>query len=298
MLTSSVEVLWTARYDYKRHWTLVRHKHDYFQMIYFLSGAGSLFLDSREYSIREGDLFLIKPHRNHGLVPSSPVKTLDLKFVVNDFAVRRSLLEASDMIAEKDGSVAGLFEHIRGEGERMGYLYRDACNLFLQQILIHYLREDRREVDAGAAELAEDERAGDDIVRSALEFMKGHYAEDLCLPQIAGKVQRSTRHIRQRFEDCLGVPPMRYLLQYRVKKAKELVQYSDYSLKEIAELVGFKTIHHFTRVFREIVGESPGAWRRKYRSGICKDVCIHPQFSNVNWTIPENYARSAQLQSN
>jgi AraC-like DNA-binding protein len=298
MLTSSAEVLWTARYDYKRHWTLVRHKHDYFQMIYFLSGSRSLFLEDREYRIREGDLYLIKPHRNHGLVPASPVKTLDLKFVVHDLALRRSLLNASEMIAEKEGNVVGLFEHIRGEGERTSYLYRDACNALLLQILIHYLREDRREADTGAIEPAEEELAGDNIVRSALDFIKSHYAEDLCLPQIAGKVQRSPRHIRQRFEDCLGVPPMRYLVRYRVKKAKELVQYSDYSLKEIAELVGFKTIHHFTRVFHEIVGESPGAWRRKYRAGICKDVCIHPQFSNVNWTVPENFARSVRSQSN
>ena len=112
------------------------------------------------------------------------------------------------------------------------------------------------------------------------------------LPRIADTVQRSDRHIRQHFEDCLGVPPMRYLLQYRIKRAKELIQYSDYALKEIAELVGFKTIHHFTRVFREVAGESPGAWRRKYRAGICKDVCIQPHFSNVNRTFPQPLQRT------
>jgi transcriptional regulator GlxA family with amidase domain len=107
----------------------------------------------------------------------------------------------------------------------------------------------------------------------------------LNLPRIADTLQRSDRHIRQHFEECLGMPPMRYLLQYRIKRAEELIRYSDYALKEVAELVGFKTIHHFTRVFREVAGESPAAWRRKYRAGICKDVCIQPHFSNVNRTF-------------
>ncbi|HEY3939781.1 MAG TPA: AraC family transcriptional regulator [Bryobacteraceae bacterium] len=293
MLTSSVEVRWTARYDYKQHWTLVRHKHDYFQIIYILSGSGLLSLEDWEYSIDQGDLFLIKPQRNHGLAPSSEVKTLDLKFRVNDTYLRQCLLDAKEVIAAKDASMAGLFEHIRWEGETVSYLYRESCNLLLMQILIHYLRQDRHQADTAAPEMAEEELPGDTVVRKVLEFIKGHYAEELDLPRISGIVQRSARHVRQHFEDCLGVPPMRYLLQYRVKKAKELIQYSDYGLKEIAELVGFKTIHHFTRVFHEIAGESPGAWRRKYQAGICKDVCIQPQFSNVNWTFPATVASGA-----
>ena len=290
MLTSSVDVLWTARYDYRRHWKLVPHKHDYFQMIYFLSGSGRLLLGDREYAIQPGDLFLIKPYRNHGLAPHSLVKTLDLKFVVNDSGFRQSLLDAAELITDKDPAIASHFEHIRREGERMDYLYRESCNLFLLQILIHFLRQDKPSRHREPYELIEQELPDDSVVRRALEFIRNHYAEDLDLLRIADSVQRSDRHVRQHFEDCLGVPPMRYLLQYRVRKAKEFIQYSDYALKEIAELVGFKTIHHFTRVFHEILGESPGAWRRKYQAGICKDVCIQPQFSNVNWTFPENLA--------
>jgi AraC-like DNA-binding protein len=293
MLTASVEVLWTARYDYKHNWKLVPHEHDHFQMIYFLGGAGSLFLADREYRIRPGDLFLIKPHRKHGLAPYSPLKTLDLKFRVYDDDLRQSLLKAADRITEKDATLATLFEHIRWEGEATNYLYRESCNLSLLQILIHYLRRDSHEPDVGIAELVREELPNDDVVRRALEFIRSHYAEDVDLPRIADIVQRSDRHIRQHFEECLGVPPMRYLVQYRIRRAKELIQYSDYALKEIAELVGFKTIHHFTRVFREVAGESPGAWRRKYRAGICKDVCIQPQFSNVNRTLPKALARPA-----
>jgi AraC-like DNA-binding protein len=287
MLISAVEVLWTARYDYKPCWKLVHHEHDFFQMMYFLAGSGQLFLGDREYPIEAGTLFLIKPYRKHGLAPASHVKTLDLKFQVTDQNLLQGLLEAADLLPEKDGSVATLFGRIREEGERMGYLYRESCNLLLLQILIHYLRQDRRCTEAEEARLAPEEVSGDDVVRRAVEFIKGHYSEDLDLPQIAIAAQRSDRHIRQHFEDCLKVSPMRYLLQYRVKKAKELIQDSDYALKEIAELVGFKTIHHFTRVFHEIAGESPAAWRRRFQEGICKDVCIHPHYSNVNWTMQD-----------
>jgi quercetin dioxygenase-like cupin family protein len=101
MLTASVDVLWTARYDYKHNWKLVPHEHNYFQMIYFLAGSGCLFLKDREYRIRPDDLFLIKPHKKHALAPYSPLKTLDLKFRVYDGSLRQSLLKAADRITEK-----------------------------------------------------------------------------------------------------------------------------------------------------------------------------------------------------
>jgi hypothetical protein len=49
--------------------------------------------------------------------------------------------------------------------------------------------------------------------------------------------------------------------KFRVEKARELIERFDYSLKEVAELVGFKSIHHFTRVFHKTTSEPrlPGA---------------------------------------
>src|SRR5205807_5727309 len=136
-----------------------------------------------------------------------------------------------------------------------------------------------------AARSSPDDAPRYSLDRRAIQFIEENYAADLNMRHIAEAVGRSDRRLRQRFEESLGAPPMRYLAQYRVRKAKDLIQYSDHALKDVAGMVGFKSIHHFTRVFHEIAGETPGAWRRKYQAGICKDVVIDPRFSNTNRTI-------------
>jgi len=133
----------------------------------------------------------------------------------------------------------------------------------------------------------------DPIVQQAAQFIREHHAEDCSLLAVARVVGRSDRHVRQHFKDALGVSPRRYLLQYRIQKAQELIEYSDYPFKEIAAKVGFKTIHHFARAFHEACGETPGGWRRKYQAGICKDVNIDPRFVNTNWTVQENSVGSS-----
>lgn len=284
MLTSAVEVLWTARYDYQPDCQLLKHEHDHFQMICFLGGSGQFSLGLAEYPITAGSLFLIKPGCMHGLVPVSLVKTLDIKFRVTRLPLRKLLLRAPDHIEENDLGAAATFEHIRREGESAGFLYRDMCNAYLMQILIYFLRAGRKARSEADTE-PDCEPVADPVTEKALRFVREHYAEDLDLQAIARAAGKSDRYVRLRFEEFVGTSPMRYLLHYRIQKSKEIIRRSDYALKQVAELVGFKTVYHFARAFHEVCGEAPGAWRRRYQAGICKDICIHPQYSNKIWTV-------------
>ena len=285
MFTSAVEVLWTARYDYQPDWSLPEHQHDHFQLIYFLGGAGIMRIAGHAYSIAPGAAFLVPPATVHSFQPESVVKTLDVKFVVKDQVLHRCLLRADHKTEEASPVIANLLERIRREGESGGGFYREMCDLYLTEVLIHFLRLDAEQSGKRESEDLGEDTPADVITQRTVNFIQEHYAEALDLRRIASAVGRSDRYIRRHFDEFLGVSPMRYLLHYRIRKAKDLIRHSDHALKEVAELVGFKTVHHFARAFHEICGETPGEWRRKYRSGICKDVCIHPNFSNKIWTV-------------
>jgi len=289
---ASVQVLWTARYDYQPQWRLAEHKHEYFQMIYFVSGSGNARLREQTLKIAPGSLLLIKPRFLHGLNPGSLVKTLDVKFVVNDRWMRKLLLEADECLAETDPEIADKFEQIRHEGERKGPFYRELCSTYLMEILLLYLRATGCGKEEPASEVVNRELMGDWIVQQAAQFIHDHHAEECSLMNLSRVVGRSDRHLRQHFKDVLGISPRRYLLQYRIQKAQQLIEFSDYAFKEIAEKVGFKTVHHFARAFHEICGETPGGWRRRYQAGICKDVNIDPDFVNTNWTVRAESVRS------
>ena len=285
-LKSPVEVLWTARYDYQPDWKLLKHDHEYFQLICFLSGSGQFALDHRDYPLSPGAVFLIKPNVRHGLTPTSLVKTLDVKFLVKDRGLLDSLASSVEMAIEKDMAIANLLEHIRREGEAGGVLYRQMCDALLVQILLHFLRLQNSPAPKPISLDTEGHFIADPVTQAAVDFVKQHYSEELGLGEIAKAVGKSDRYVRRRFEEFVGVSPMRYLLHYRIRKAQELILHSEHPLKEIADLVGFKTIHHFARAFHEVCGETPGSWRRRCHSGICKDVCINPEFSNTIWTVP------------
>ncbi|MCY1249297.1 HTH-type transcriptional activator RhaR [compost metagenome] len=64
----------------------------------------------------------------------------------------------------------------------------------------------------------------------------------------------------------MGSTPFRWLLQQRIEKAKDLLQFSPTSLSEIATACGFSDQSHFTRAFVQAVGATPRQWRRSRQS--------------------------------
>ncbi len=285
MLTSPIDVLWTARYDYQPGWRLELHQHTYFQMIYFLGGRGTLRLGEANHPIRAGILFLIKPSEIHGLTAQSMIKTLDIKFRVGPGGLRRELQAAAGYVSLPNSAAPSLFERIRFEGERKNIYYQELCRSLMSELLLLYLRHQKGLPADSLAAVDGEREIQAPLVRKALEFIRTHYGSHITIRDVAHALGCSERAVRLHFQDSLGSRPLLFLQRYRVARAKELIEYSDYALKEIAEAVGFKTVHHFTRTFTAMEGLSPGAWRRKYLEGIRKDVCINPNFSNPSWTV-------------
>lgn len=98
--------------------------------------------------------------------------------------------------------------------------------------------------------------------RRAKELMMAFIGEEISLARLASECGLSARHFARAFRISTGVPPHRWLLRYRVERAKELLRTRVLSLADAALFCGFADQSHFTRVFTKLAGVSPGAWRR------------------------------------
>jgi AraC family transcriptional regulator len=70
------------------------------------------------------------------------------------------------------------------------------------------------------------------------------------------------------FKVSTGLPPHKWLLHSRIKRARELLEGTEDSIAAISLDCGFADQSHLTRVFHGIIGESPAAWRRRYKAGV------------------------------
>ncbi|MBX9646630.1 MAG: helix-turn-helix transcriptional regulator, partial [Xanthobacteraceae bacterium] len=66
----------------------------------------------------------------------------------------------------------------------------------------------------------------------------------------------------QRFTELVGMGPLHYLTEWRMRDARQRMIASQDPLVEIAEAVGYRSQAAFTRAFKRSFGTAPGQWRR------------------------------------
>ncbi len=95
----------------------------------------------------------------------------------------------------------------------------------------------------------------------ARDAMDRAYAEPLDVSAVAAVACQSPAHFIRSFCACFGETPHRYLQRRRVERSMFLLRETDRSVTDISFDVGFTSLGTFSRTFREIVGESPSAYR-------------------------------------
>jgi AraC-like DNA-binding protein len=96
----------------------------------------------------------------------------------------------------------------------------------------------------------------------AMDLLNEHLDGDIAFADLATECGLSPGRFMRAFKKTFGVPVRRYLLHKRIQAAKSVLLHSNESLLEVALEVGFTDQPAFNRSFREIVGTSPGKWRR------------------------------------
>ncbi|QDU97972.1 AraC family transcriptional regulator [Lignipirellula cremea] len=97
-----------------------------------------------------------------------------------------------------------------------------------------------------------------------VQHIEQHYAESISMAEMAALAQLSTTHFNRRFQQLLRMTPLQYLRAVRVQAAQRLLTTTSSTLAQIAHDVGYADQSHLTRRFREAVGMTPAAWRRRF----------------------------------
>lgn len=96
--------------------------------------------------------------------------------------------------------------------------------------------------------------------------MRDDVRGELSLGEFAQSVNLSVWRLCHIFKSDVGMPPIRFLRQLRMERAKDLLESSFLSVKEIAFQVGLNDESHFVRDFKATYGYSPALYRSRFKS--------------------------------
>ena len=101
------------------------------------------------------------------------------------------------------------------------------------------------------------------IVKQTVAYIRTHYSEDISSSVIAEKLYVSDGYLRALFKKECSCTIKDYIQQYRIERAKELLLKDEKKIYEIAGQCGFASSQHFSRVFHQLTGMTPGEYKTK-----------------------------------
>lgn len=100
-------------------------------------------------------------------------------------------------------------------------------------------------------------------MEQVLDYCRNHLDGDLTVDVLAEVAGYSRWHFSREFKKVQGVTVPQFVLELRLQQAAEVLRLTQYSVKEIAQMCGFRNTAYFIRCFSEAFGVTPGTYRKR-----------------------------------
>lgn len=260
-----------ARYSYPLH------THAFTELIIILHGDGQHILDDVTYPIAAGDVFIVNTQVPHAYADTRDLQLVNLLyrpeflqfheaelrqlpgylalFVLEPTYRRqhqfRSHLRLAPAIFTE---VADLLTRIEAEYTTRPPGHQPMTLALFVQLLILLSRQYSAAPTASMRVLMQ--------LGAVISHIEQAYTEPITLAALADIAHMSPRTLVRRFTEGLGLPPIEYLIHWRIQRGAALLRGTDHSVADIAAAVGFTDSNYFTRQFTRINGRTPRQYRQ------------------------------------
>ena len=234
------------------------------QIIYIAAGVGHFFLDGHEVNVPAGNMILYQPKQQQKYFYYGKDKT-QVWFVHFTGRDVRSILKHYEI--PTDGYILhtgisreyeDLFRQMRDELVKCSWGYEEMLT-FLFRVLLLTMRRRMKEDAPRISGFVQDE------IDRAKAYFEEHYNTEISIEQYAASRSMSTSWFNRSFRNSVGTSPMQYILEIRIRNAQTLLETTDYSVADIASVIGYDNPMYFSRLFRKAKGLSPAKYRKVYR---------------------------------
>ncbi|MCI9188402.1 MAG: AraC family transcriptional regulator [Lachnospiraceae bacterium] len=233
------------------------HWHEHIELHYVREGKTLLRLNQREIWAEKGNLVIANSNELHaGYCDGSHMEVLVMIFEMEAFS--KELADKNVIfqpLIKKDEVIDDIMSEIYREYSSQRIGYRLVCKGELLRLIAHLVREytveflTERESDRRKKQL--------ERLNLVLDYIQSNYTRQIGNGELADVLHLSEDRFNHLFKESMGMAPLQYINEVRIKKAMNLLKKKEGTVAEIADSVGFSDYNHFGRQFRRYYGCAP-----------------------------------------
>lgn len=258
-----MSVLWVAESNWIPGGGLNPHAHDYYHMFIMRSGQLDFIVGDQTYQPQQGEAVLALPGTIHGLSNTSGHigRVYEIKFTTRSSSLR-DLLRTLPPILPASSFADSLIQELVTESGRQEAVSPTFVSDYLLSLINFYGRHFGTMTNHGASTI--DTTGFSAVSVEIVKYLEENYAREIPLQEIADAVGFNKNYICSVFKRDSGMTIGNCQTAIRIRKAAEMISFSDLNLAQVASATGFINLSHFNRIFKKVVGIPPGQYRRMF----------------------------------
>lgn len=279
----NIDALVTVHYfAYAKNFQFRGEKHDFWELAYVDNGEAGVMADNNGYVLSQGEAIFHKPDEYHRIWANGRFTNVVIVTFISRSADMKFFRQKIMALAETEKKLLALlvreaqlsFAESLDIVDQPGYTIRDSApyaaaqmlKLLLEQLLISLIRNNTG--------VKRDQRLSDDsrvkheqlVVEQILDYMAENLHKNITLDEICDQVLFSRSYVKAVFKKLTGDSVIHHFTVMKIAAARRLISEKKYTFSEIADMLGFCSVHHFSRTFSRITRLSPREYARSIQS--------------------------------
>lgn len=218
-------------------------------LVFTIAGQATFSLNGQQYKVNRDTIL----HAGPSMDIKIETTTEDWEYVVIHYLsyLEEQSLHNQHFILEcsENNKVDYFIQQILSFDQLPGALMKLKCQLYLYQLIETLLLSIKIQTTT-------------DCIEQAISYINDNYQLPITISAIADVINCDRRRLAYLFEKQIGLSPIQYLTEYRLKQAKYLLRSTSIPINEIAEYVGYTDPYYFCKLFKKHYSCTPTQFRK------------------------------------
>ena len=283
----NIDELYTVHYfEYSKDYRFVGEKHDFWEFVYVDKGEIIATAGDEDFLLDHGKIIFHKPNEWHTLrangsiAPNIVIATFSSSSPAMNFFENRIMAVGQ---AQKSLISKIIVEFANSFTTPLSDTY--ACNLtrateqvtgseqllklYLTELMIMFMRDN----DTGQHSLSKSNSINSTL-EYILSYMNSQIGQKLTLDDLCTHTGISKASLSALFSNHLGRGPIEHFIYLKTELAKKHLREDNYNITQIAYMLGYSTVHFFSRQFKKVTGMTPSQYSNSVKAIVNKEKHI------------------------
>ena len=235
-----------------------------YQLLFIASGKTHFYIGGKDQVVTAGHMVLFQPKEEQHYEYFGEDKP-EVYWVHFTGSAVKEILRSYDIPLDEHIFFSGtpaaytqLFKNMIEEFQTCRVGYKEMLEMNLRQLfmMIQRTRLEKPPIVTTAVQLEMD---------YARQYFHDHYNEPINIEEYALSRHTSISLFMRNFKKVFGVSPKQYILNIRMNNAQHLLESTDYTVAEIAAIVGYDNSLYFSRIYHKQKGQAPSDYRKRMK---------------------------------